>query len=243
MRRTRSLTGFLMLVVALALSSIGLVAGPATAAREKLIQGVVVDQGGYPVLDVQVSAIDADGNIVATDLSYENTDGDGEAQPGYFALRVGVRGTFTVTFAKAGHTSQTVEGVEIFRGSPVASLGEVEVPKRLVATTTTAALVKSTVTTDERGRVELTVKPGSAKPLGEVVVQDGRKVLGSTSLRSRDKGVASVILRKLDRGTYDLKVIYEGSAFHRSSTSSKLTLTVKAPRRHRLVPNALPFVG
>lgn len=243
MRRNRSLISLLTLVVALGLAGAGLVASPASAAREKLIQGVVVDQAGHPVLGVMVQATDADGLVVASDESYENTNADGEAQPGYFALHVGARGTFTVTFSKAGHTSQTIEGVEIVRGAPVASLGEVEVPKKLVVTKTSASPARDSITTDDRGRVEVVVTPGSERPVGEVVVTAGRKVVGSGILRSRDRGTITVTLRKLDRGTHELRATYEGSEFHRSSTSSKFTLAVKAPRHGRTLPNALAYVG
>ncbi len=243
MSRSRSLAGSLLLVLTVGLVSTGLVASPATAAREKLVQGVVVDQGGRPVLGVEVAAVDEGGETVASDLSYENTNAEGDPQRGYFALHVGATGIFTVKLSKSGYISQTVSGVQVTRKHPVASLGEITLTKKPIATETSGRLVDAEISTGDRGKVKVTVSPGKEKPVGDVVVKNGRATVGSGELKAGDKGELTVTLKKLDKGSYDLKVVYAGSKFFKESTSGKLTLVVKAPKRHRPVPNALPFVG
>lgn len=242
MLRTRSLTGLLLLALTLGLVATGLVTTSASAAREKLIQGVVVDQGGHPVLGVTVSAVGADGENAASDLSYENTDASGDPQRGYFALHV-TRGTFDVKLSKEGYTSVTISGIEITRRHPVESLGEVELVKKAVGTETSGKLVDNEITTDDKGKVKVTVTPGAQKPTGDVQVKEGSKVLGSAELVARNKGEVTVTLKKLAKGSHDLKVVYTGSKFHKASTSSKLTLVVKAAKRHRRLPNALAILG
>lgn len=243
MSRSRSLVGSLLLVLTVGLVSTGLVTSPASAAREKLVQGVVVDQGGRPVLGVAVAAVDDAGKTVASDLSYENTNAAGDPQRGYFALHVGARGTFAIKLSKDGYVSRSISGVQITRKHPVASLGEITLTRKLVATETSGKLVDAEITTSDKGKVKVTVSPGKEKPVGDVVVRSGSKTVGSGDLDASDKGEVTITLQKLAKGSYDLKVVYTGSKFFKESTSGKLTLVVKAPKRHRPVPNALPFVG
>ena len=242
MSRSRPLTG-LLLALALGLVGAGLVATPASAAPEKLIQGVVVDQGGRPVLDVQVVAVNEGGDPAASDLTYENTDANGDPQRGYFALHVGAKGTYTVKLSKDGYVSKTIADVKVNRKNPKASLGEITLTKKLVETKTSGKLVKDSITVDDKGKVKVTVTPAGEKPTGDVEVTSGKKVVGSGELKAKDKGELTITLKKLAKGSYDLKVSYDGSTFQKGSTSDKFTLTVKAPKKKRQLPNALAYVG
>ncbi len=242
MSRSRPVTG-LLVALTLGLVGAGLVTTSASAAPEKLIQGVVVDQGGRAVLDVSVVAVKEDGVAAASDLSYENTDADGDPQRGYFALHVGARGTYTVMLSKNGYVSETISGVTVNRKSPRASLGAVTLTKKLVETKTSGKLVDSSVTVGSKGKVKVTVTPAGEKPTGDVEVTSGKKVVGSGELKAQDKGELTLTLKKLDKGSHDLKVSYDGSKFLKGSTSDRLTLVVKAAKRSRQVPNALAFVG
>lgn len=238
MARSRSLVGAL----ALGLLSFGAVAAttsPATAAPDPLIQGVAVDGNGRPVLDVKVVAVDANGVTIASDLSYENTDANDLPQHGYFALHV-VRGTYRVVLTKKGFVKKTVEDIVIKRRQWRASLGEIEL---LRTSETSASLVKGTVLVGDKGKVKVTVAPTGTRPTGSIAVKEGRTKVGSATLKAIHRGELTVILDKLPRGSHDLKVTYGGSGVHQPSTSGKLTLTVKAPRRQRLLPRALDYLG
>ena len=238
MARSRSLAGAL----AVALMSFGAVASTTTsasAAPEPLIQGVAVDGKGRPVLDVKVIAVNADGETVASDLSYENTDANGDPQRGYFALHV-VKGTYRVVLTKQGYVKETLQGIEIKRGQWRASLGEIDL---LRTSRASGKLVRGTVAVGDKGKVKVTVTPTGDKPTGSVVVKKGQKKVGSATLKATHKGEVTVTLDKLPKGSHDLKVVYGGSRVHQGSTSATLTLTVKAERRGRLVPNALAYLG
>ena len=238
MARSRSLVGVLALAV-LSFGAVATAASPASAAPEPLIQGVAVDGKGKPVLDVKVVAIDANGETTASDLSYANTDANGDPQRGYFALHV-VRGTYRVVLTKKGFVKEAFEDIVIKRGQWRESLGEIEL---LRTSETSGKLVKDTVTVGDKGKVKVTVRPTGDKPTGSVVVREGRSKVGSATLKATHGGEITVILDKLPKGSHDLKVFYGGSGVHQGSTSGRLTLTVKAPRRNRQVPNALVYVG
>lgn len=225
--------------LALATGLAGLTAAPADAAREPLIQGVAVNGNGQPVLDVAVSATDEGGQTSASDLSYENAAADGSPQRGYFALHVGSNGTYTVTLKKKGFETERISGVEIRRGGKVASLGEVS----LLRSTTTGARVLHDVRVGEKAKVKVTVEPTGQKPIGKVLVKDGRKTVGWATLKGADKGVVTVTLDKLPKGSYDLRAVYGGFSAFGSSTSRKVTLTVKPARNRMQRPNALTYVA
>lgn len=237
MFHARSFVGALT-VALLSFGTVASLGTSASAAPEPLIQGVAVDGKGRPVLDVKAVAVNADGDTVASDLSYENTDANGDPQRGYFALHV-VKGTYKVVLTKDGFVKETLQGIEIKRGQWRASLGEIA---RLRTSKTSAKLVKVTVPVGDKGKVKVTVAPTGDKPTGPVVVKKGQKKVGSATLKATHKGELTVTLDKLPQGSHDLKVVYGGSRVHQGSTSGKLTLTVKADRNRRLVPNALAYL-
>jgi hypothetical protein len=239
MSRTRTFPG-LLLALTLGLVASGFSVAPASAAPHPKIWGVVTDGAGAPVLGVHVEATDEDGDVVASDLSYDDPDGDHAPRPGYFELYVGANGTFTVTFKKKGFVSEKVRGVEVARGSRVVDLGEVAL---LRTTETSGKLDKAEIRADEKGKVKVTVEPHGMKPTGGIEVREGRKTVGSATLKAKHKGQLTVTLDKLAKGTHELKVVYDGSSVFAGSTSGKLTLTVKPPKKKLQRPNALLFVG
>lgn len=239
MARSRTLVGALALAL-LSFGAVATAASSASAAPDRKIWGVVEDGRGQPVLDVVVRALDRDGLTAASDRSYDDPDGNGAPKPGYFELFPPTNGTYTVTLKKAGFVPAKVSGVKIGKGQRVQGLGELE----LIRTSTTSAkLVRATVLVGDRGKVKITVAPTGTKPTGAVVVKEGRSKVGSATLRATHRGEIAVTLDKLPRGSHDLKVSYLGSRVHQGSTSAKLTLTVKAPKRKRQLPNALAYIG
>lgn len=242
MIRTRSLAGHLLLVLTLGLVVTGLTSAPASAATQKLIQGVVVDQTGRPVDDVTVIARNAEGTAVASALTYASAWEDGP-QHGYFWLQV-TRGVYTLEISKDGYVPVSLDGIEITRRHPKASLGEVTLEKKKVESTTKAVLRDATISTDEKGKVTVTVtSKETAKPTGEVMIKAGGKTVGSDDLRASDRGQITVVLERLARGSYDLKAHFGGSPYLKESDAKAGTLTVRRPSRHRPLPNALPWVG
>lgn len=203
---------------------------PARAAVKPLIQGVVLDQAGRYVDDVEVQALDEDGAVVATALTYESDWEDGP-QHGYFFLEV-PRGSYTVELSKKGYKSVEYDAGRITKKVKRISLGEIEIEKIGAPSTTTAAPVAATVTTKDNGKVTVTVKSGGTdKPTGKVEIRDGRKVVGDAVINKRDKGTVVVSLDKLPKGSYDLKAYYLGSADAKASKSGAFTLTVVKKRR------------
>lgn len=244
MSRTRSLSSLLALaLVALGLLASGLAASPASAARpEPKIWGAVLDDRGVPVLGVEVTAVGENGK--ASDLSYDDPDGDQAPRPGYFELFVGSNGSYTVTLKKDGYRTVQVRDVEVARGSRVVALGDIDLP-RLFATRTSGRLADNSVTPKDKAKVAVTVTcPDGCDGValtGTVLVKDGRRSVGSATLAAANKGKVTVTLPRLDQGSYDLEAVYEGARSLKASTSKAFTLTVKKPNRKR--PNARDWLA
>ena len=238
MSRSRALVGAL----AVALLSFGTAASngtSASAAPEPLIQGVAVDGKGRPVLDVEVAAFNTDGEKVASDLSYENTDANGDPQRGYFALHV-VKGTYRVVLTKTGFVKKNPQGIAIKRGQWRASLGEIAL---LRTSKTSAKLVKATLPVGDKGRVGVTVAPTGDKPTWPVVVRKGKQKVGTATLKATHKGELTVTLDKLPKGSHDLKVVYGGSRVPPGLDLGEADPHGEGGRKRRPVPNALAYVG
>ncbi|MFC4783188.1 Ig-like domain repeat protein [Nocardioides sp. MAHUQ-72] len=244
MIRTRPLVGLLLAALAaggaVSTMSSPTVANPAfhvsgtalAAAEPPLVQGLVVDQQGRFLNNAVVEAVRKDGSVAATALTYASTREDGP-QNGYFYLEVGKRGVYTLTISKAGYQKRSYGPVEITRLRQKLGLGEIELKRAQAPTTAKAQLPSAHITSDARGKVVVTVAAtGTSRPTGDVEVRLGRKVLGSDELTARDKGRATVTLKRLDPGSYTLKAYYLGSKTLKASSSKSVTLTVKKPRRH-----------
>lgn len=234
-----------LVLAALGLLASGVVASPASAARPvPKIWGVVTDDRGAPVLGVQVTAADEDGKAAASDLSYDDPDGDQAPRPGYFELFVGSNGSYTVTLQKEGYRSVQLRDVEVARGSRVVDLGEIEL-KRFYATRSAGKLADDSIGPKDRARVTVTVTcPQGCEGValtGKVVVKVGRTSLGSATLAASHKGKITVTLPRLDKGSYDLKALYEGAPSLKASSSKSFTLTVRKPNRKR--PNARDWLA
>lgn len=203
---------------------------PARAATSPLIQGVVLDQAGRYVDDVKVQALDEEGTVVATALTYESQWEDGP-QHGYFFLEV-PRGSYTVELSKKGYKTVEYDAGRITKKQKKISLGEIEIQKIGATSTTTAVPAKDSITTKDNGKVTVTVKSGATdKPTGKIEIRDGREVVGDAVVNKRDKGTVTVTLDKLPKGTYELKAHFLGSADLKASSSSAFTLKVVKKKR------------
>jgi Bacterial Ig-like domain (group 3) len=203
-------------------------AASVSAEVHPLIQGVVVDQDGNPVDDIEVQATKGDGTEQASALTYASDREDGP-QHGYFFLEVS-KGSFTLTLSKDGY--KTVEydvGTITKRGQKI-SLGELVIKKLAAATATTASLTKATVNTKQHGEVTVTVSSNGAKPVGDIEIREGRHVVGDATLRKSDGRSASIELDKLPKGEHELKAYFLGTSSFKASTSRSFTLTVVRAR-------------
>lgn len=202
----------------------------ATAERagQALIQGVIVDQAGRYVDDVEVQATKDDGTPAASALTYASDREDGP-QHGYFFLEV-TRGTYTLTLSRDGYQTVEYGPYQVTKRRQRVSLGEIEIEKKLAESKTEAALVKRTITTKQNGQVALTVSAKGFKPTGDVEVRDGRSVVGEGRLKAKDKGQVTIVLDRLPRGAHGLKAYYLGSTDLKASTSRSFTLTVTRAR-------------
>lgn len=207
-------------------------AAPAVKAKTPLIKGVVVDQFGAPVDDVKVIATDKSGKAVASALTYASV-WPGGPQHGFFYLEVGDKGTFTLQLSKVGYKPVTSGPHAITTTKKKLALGEIVIPKVLAPTTTAAALADKSVTTKETGKVTVTVTSKvTKKPVGEVQVLEGKKVVGSGTIAAKAKGKLTLTLAKLGKGVHVLSVRYLGTTTLAPSVAAKkLTLTVAKPRR------------
>lgn len=194
------------------------------AAVHPLIQGVVVDQFGRPVDDVEVRAIKDDGSVQASAFTYASSREDGP-QHGYFFLEV-TKGSFTVELAKEGYRAAEYDAGTIERRRQRISMGEIEIEKILVRTSTRASLEDDEVTTRQHGVVEVVVRCSDGRPVGDVEVREGDQVVGEDTLRASDRGRVDIELGRLRRGDHDLVAHFVGGTTYEGSRSRTFTLTV-----------------
>lgn len=239
MSRLRTLPGPLLLAIV----SFALVAGglpPSSAApttASKIIRGLVADQSGRLVDDVQVEAIDADGVVAASALTYASEKVDG-VQHGFYGLHVAA-GTYTLRFSKPGFRTQTVTDAVTTGRRQVARAAEVALAVVRAPSTTDARLADTTIRPTQRGKVLVTVKGKASSIVGEIEVLSGRRVVGSGALRKRDHGKTTIDLKRFDRGSHRLTVAFAGSTLLKPSADGVLLKVTRTGRRPIVLrPNA-----
>lgn len=236
MSRLRTLPGSLLLaIVSFSLVAAGL-APSSAATTEKIIRGLVTDPSGRLVDDVQVEAIDEDGVVTASALTYASEKADG-VQHGFYGLYV-APGTYTLRFTKQGFRTQTVTDAVQTGRREVVHAAEVTLAVARVQSATGARLVDATIRPSQRGEVVVTVKGQASSVTGEIEVLNGRKVVGSGNLRKKDHGKTSIDLKQLDRGSYRLTVAFAGSTLLKPSADVvRLEVTRTGRRAVVLRPN------
>ena len=191
------------------------------------IQGVVKDQFGDPVGNVEVRATSANGGGSA--ITYEEPGIAGST--GFYRIYDLAPGTYTLSFtASAPKIVPTTTTVRV--GKRDIGKASVTVTRVLAATDVTGSLKKKTVTTKQSGAVEVTLKTAATKsPTGRIEVREGSAVVGRGSLVVGNAGRLTISLDRLAKGAHVLKVHYLGSTSLRGSTSKPLTLVVTKARR------------
>lgn len=204
-----------------------------------LIQGVAVDSSGKGLDNVAVQALDAStGQPVATALTYASARRNGP-QHGYFYLYVD-KGVYDVALVKRGYDASFVQDVNV-NGRKDVSLGQLTLGLRDWPTSTVAEVVDPVVTPNEPVLVDVTVDSEKAKVTGgRVVVSEGRRTLANERLTKADRGVVTVNVGRLAKGTHKLLVEYKAVDGLKSSSSKTFKVTV-APRSHRKAPGGRPL--
>ena len=173
MSRLRTLPGpFLLAIVLFPLVAGGLAPSSAAPATDsKIIRGLVTDQSGRLVDDVQVEAIDADGVVAASALTYASEKADG-VQHGFYGVYVPA-GTYTLRFSKDGFRTQTVADAVTTGRRQVAHADEVTLVVPRTRSSTDARLVDDTIRPTQRGEVAVIVTGKGSNAVGKVEVLSG----------------------------------------------------------------------
>lgn len=191
------------------------------------VQGVVKDQFGDPVGNVEVQATSTGDQGSA--LTYEKPGIAGST--GFYRVYDLKPGTYTLRFTgKAPKIVETTATVKV--GKREIGKVSVTVTRVLASTDLAASLKKRTVTTKQSGLVEITLKTAATKkPTGRIEVREGSVVVGKGTLSTGDLGELRMTLDRLRKGTHVLKAHYLGSTSLRESTSKSFTLVVTKARR------------
>jgi hypothetical protein len=197
--------------------------------------GVITDQAGHPLQDVNVEAWPDDPAATAptaSDRTYENEQDD---QQGYFRLEVPIHARYRIVVSADPEdpyrTFQYNDGEPIKVGlRKVRRLGTSEIARvALQRSQTTAEIGPGTVRAGKQARITITVACKNVDPvLGKVTASvAGKKVAGV--LTARNRGRIVLTLPKLRKaGHYTVEAWYLGDSYVRKSTTKKpLTLTVK----------------
>lgn len=113
-----------------------------------------------------------------------------------------------------------------YGGSPTVSSGSVS--KTLVvdkAKATVKAATAKTISRTANGKVTVTVTAPGVVPTGLVTVYDGKKAIAKGTLTAARKGKITITLPKLKKGTHQIKVVYGGSTYVLTATSSTIQVT------------------
>jgi hypothetical protein len=195
MLRTRSVAALVTLVLA---TGGLLAAGTSSATADPApgdVVGLVQAKGGEYLLDVEVEALDANGDVEASALTYESDVHPG--QDGWFRLEV-FPGQYRLRFSKDGYVTKTyVSKVDVGSGDEV-NFGTVTLKPVPKPSKTSGRLKDNRITTAQHGKVVVDVT-SRVTPTGAVTVKDGRHVVGSAKLRKANDGAVTVALAKLAR--------------------------------------------
>lgn len=202
------------------------VARPLPGAR---IQGVITNDRGRAMDDVDVVAINEAGIVVAAAYTYSSTSRSGP-QHGYYNLVV-KRGVYTVVAEADGYQRATVRDVVVPRRT-VITLPTIELEKLQAPSKLRAEADDSSITTRERAQIEVRVTtPFTRKPLGTLLVKEGRETVAVVRLRSSNRGEVEIDLGTLDRGVHQFRVTYSGTPDIKPASAPAVEFSVRKARR------------
>jgi hypothetical protein len=229
---------------------------PTPPAGESWIQGVLTDQAGHPLNNVNVEAWPVDptaGVPVASNLSYAGAPADGRHQSGVFRIAVPGGTPYRITFStivgeedgdlfraqnygggkaimtRVTSASQPTRVAAVMAASGrIVDLGKTQLARQgTVDSKTKAKLSSAKVSAAKRGK--LTIKVTSrfvTNVTGKVLVKVSGKSI-KAHLATYDHGTAKIRLPKLKPGRYPVTVKFAGSNTVAPSKADRVRLTVK----------------
>lgn len=205
------------------------------------LTGIITDQAGHTLNDVNVEAWRVDGDqpeLVASSRTYESTRKDG--QNGFFNLEVPIHASYQVLIS----VDQGQEDDDAFRMQTYVApngndelkvglrkerdLGTTEIARQAAQPSRTKARVSpAKVKAGKKAKVTVTVTCTNVDPVtGKVVAVVGHKKVSGT-LKATSHGRVTLTLPKLKKpGKYTVKATYLGNDVVKKS-SAKVKLTVK----------------
>ena len=201
----------------------------ATPQSHALIQGLVADgTTGRYLDDVDVRAVEADGVIAASGFTYASLRADGP-QHGYYYLHARP-GTYDVEVRADGYQRTVVEDVTVVRNRRT-TLDDIELEKVESATRTKLSAKNARLTTKRPGALTVAVtSPATKRPVGVVVVKEGRRTVKRVHLAAGSRGVARVSLGRLRAGRHVYTASFAGGPGLKDSTSRPTAIRVTQAR-------------
>jgi hypothetical protein len=195
--------------------------------------GVITDQAGHPLQDVNVEAWPDDPDATeptASDLTYENLL---TGKQGYYRLEVPIHASYRIVVSADTEdpyrTFQYNDGDPIKAGTrKVRKLGTSEIARvALQPSKTTVKAKPATVKAGKTATLTVTVLCKNVEPVtGKVAITlDGKKVKKSPFSLKQGTAVVKLAAPK-QAGKHDVEVSYLGDPYVKKS-ATKLTLTVK----------------
>ena len=133
-------------------------------------------------------------------------------------------GSYTFTPTKGDSGNRYRAAFTNLAGTTYSAVSKLKV--NLLPSTASVALADSSITTKQRAKVAITVRPTGAGTTGTAVLHVGTKTK-TVQLTAASKGRVTVTLPTFKKGTYKVWVEYKGNATRAADTSSKITLKVK----------------
>jgi hypothetical protein len=228
---------------------------PVPPAGESWIQGVLTDQAGHPLENVNVEVWPQDVSAVspvASNLSYAGDPDDATRQSGVFRVAVPAGTPYRLSFSTVGGTedgdnfrmqnygdgrpimTRTHGTVAITSGTAIVTssgrvidLGTIQLARQgTVESQTTAKLTRAKVHAGRRAKVVATVSsPFVTDVTGRLQVRVNGKKVSHT-LTALEHGRATVRLPKLERGSHRVRVIFKGSSTVARSQATAVRLKV-----------------
>lgn len=226
---------------------------PTPAAGMTWLQGVLTDQAGTTIDNVNVEVWPADPaatSPVASNLTYAGLPEDDRHDSGVFRVEVPsgvayrislstVSGAedgdpFRMTWIGGGGPIMAREdqrAVQLAPSGRIVDFGEIQLARQgQVDSRTTAKATKRKVRTTDRARVKVAVRsPFVTRVTGRVTAKVGKKLV-KARITQQDRGVVVVRLPRLKPGTYDVRARFLGSSTVAPSRAKPARLVVKRAR-------------
>lgn len=190
--------------------------------------GVEVAQGTAPTGTVSITGLPKVGQKLSATPGTWSRSGLSFAytwKAGGKTLAIGP--TYTVKPGDIG-TTITVTAVGSKEGYADGSATSAGVKVAKVTPTVTLKLLTKKLKASTRGKVQVVVvAAGIPGPTGNVTILDGKKVVGSGAVSSAAKGVVTIKLKKLKKGTHTLVASFAGSSLLAPATSKAVKVKVK----------------